>query len=90
MHIVGGYTVSLACSQFLVVFLKGCSDEKDDLFDPSFFVAIGRDRAIPRRIRFAPPSEMFTLCHYTVSRVKKLPITGSLEMFVSWIMFWST
>ena len=52
-------------------------------------INLGRDRAVPRRIRFAPPTEIFTLCHYTVSRVKKLPITGSFEMFVSSTRYWS-
>jgi len=42
----------------------------------------GRDRAVPRRVRFSPPLQMITLCHYTVCRTNTLPITGSFEMFV--------
>lgn len=37
-------------------------------------------RATPRRVRFIPPTEMFILCHYTVSSLKELPIKGSYEM----------
>ncbi|OWF38566.1 AP-5 complex subunit mu-1 [Mizuhopecten yessoensis] len=37
-------------------------------------------RATPRRVRFIPPTEMFILCHYTVSCLKEVPIKGSYEM----------
>ncbi|KAL3872736.1 hypothetical protein ACJMK2_035940 [Sinanodonta woodiana] len=42
----------------------------------------GQVRANPRRVRFSPPNEMVTLCHYTASRIQGIPITGSFEMFV--------
>lgn len=41
----------------------------------------GRERAIPRRIRFTPPTELLTLCHYTVAPTRKPPITGCFELF---------
>ncbi|KAK7104221.1 AP-5 complex subunit mu-1-like [Littorina saxatilis] len=34
----------------------------------------------PRRIRFSPPSENFTLCHYSASHLQELPIFGSYTM----------
>ncbi|KAL4237972.1 adaptor complexes medium subunit [Mactra antiquata] len=42
----------------------------------------GTDRVTSRRVRFTPPLEMITLCHYTVNPTKVPPITGSFEMFV--------
>ncbi|XP_071162634.1 AP-5 complex subunit mu-1-like [Mytilus edulis] len=33
-----------------------------------------------RRIRFTPPLEMFTVCHYTVPRLQQLPVSGCYEM----------
>ena len=39
----------------------------------------------PRRIRFSPPAETFTLCHYSASRLQELPIFGSFTMKVSHI-----
>jgi hypothetical protein len=38
-----------------------------------------------RRIRFTPPIEMFTVCHYTAPTLKQLPVTGRYEMKVSFI-----
>lgn len=35
---------------------------------------------VPRRIRFSPPTELFTLCHYSASRLQELPIFGSFTM----------
>ncbi|KAL5008089.1 hypothetical protein ScPMuIL_013670 [Solemya velum] len=37
-------------------------------------------RPSPRRLRFTPPAEYFTLCHYTVSSLKDLPVRGSYEV----------
>lgn len=37
-------------------------------------------RVAPRRIRFCPPTENFTLCHYTVSKLTELPIFGVYHM----------
>ncbi|KAK0046910.1 AP-5 complex subunit mu-1 [Biomphalaria pfeifferi] len=34
----------------------------------------------PRRIRFSPPVESFTLCHYTVKRLLELPVFGVYHM----------
>ncbi|XP_052769862.1 AP-5 complex subunit mu-1-like [Mya arenaria] len=48
----------------------------------AYILEEGRDRAIPRRLRFTPPLEMFTLCHYTAEKPSRPPITGSFEMFV--------
>ncbi|KAH3711703.1 AP-5 complex subunit mu-1-like isoform X4 [Dreissena polymorpha] len=42
----------------------------------------GRDRAMPRRLRFSPPLEMFMLCHYMVNKPTTPPITGCFELFV--------
>ncbi|XP_059178156.1 AP-5 complex subunit mu-1-like isoform X2 [Physella acuta] len=33
-------------------------------------------RTTPRRIKFSPPVEQFTLCHYTVRRLVELPVFG--------------
>lgn len=41
----------------------------------------GNERAMPRRVRFTPPLEMITLCHYTVNPTRTPPITGSFELF---------
>lgn len=41
----------------------------------------GKERAIPRRVRFTPPLEMLTLCHYSVNPTRVPPITGSFELF---------
>ncbi|KAH9509247.1 AP-5 complex subunit mu-1 [Bulinus truncatus] len=37
-------------------------------------------RMAPRRIRFSPPMESFTLCHYTVKRLLELPVFGVYHM----------
>ncbi|XP_076464112.1 AP-5 complex subunit mu-1-like [Babylonia areolata] len=34
----------------------------------------------PRRIRFSPPTENFTLCHYSARQLQELPIFGSFTM----------
>ncbi|XP_025105765.1 LOW QUALITY PROTEIN: AP-5 complex subunit mu-1-like [Pomacea canaliculata] len=34
----------------------------------------------PRRIRFSPPAETFTLCHYSARRLQELPLFGSYNM----------
>jgi len=49
---------------------------------PWFAHASGHERAMSRRLRFTPPLEMFTLCHYTTQKHFLPPITGSFEMFV--------
>lgn len=36
-----------------------------------------------RRMRFTPPLEMFTVCHYTVPSLKQLPVSGRFEMKIS-------
>lgn len=36
-----------------------------------------------RRIRFTPPLEMFTVCHYTAPTLKQLPVAGRYEMKIS-------
>ncbi|XP_041354497.1 AP-5 complex subunit mu-1-like [Gigantopelta aegis] len=41
---------------------------------------VSRDSVPSRRIRFTPPAEMFTLCHYTASRLQELPIFGVYQM----------
>ncbi|XP_048731973.1 AP-5 complex subunit mu-1-like isoform X2 [Ostrea edulis] len=40
----------------------------------------GETKAAPRRIRFTPPTEMFTLCHYTAADIKELPIKAVYDM----------
>lgn len=40
----------------------------------------GETKAAPRRIRFTPPTEMFTLCHYTASGLKGPPIKAMYDM----------
>lgn len=40
----------------------------------------------PRRLRFSPPAENFTLCHYSASRLQELPIFGSFTMKVKKII----
>ncbi|XP_061173880.1 AP-5 complex subunit mu-1-like [Saccostrea echinata] len=40
----------------------------------------GETKALPRRIRFTPPTEMFTLCHYTAAGLKELPIKAVYDM----------
>ncbi|ESO85506.1 hypothetical protein LOTGIDRAFT_154993 [Lottia gigantea] len=37
-------------------------------------------RPLPRRIRFLPPYDVFTLCQYTVTHVQELPIFGVYKM----------
>ncbi|XP_050405806.1 AP-5 complex subunit mu-1 [Patella vulgata] len=37
-------------------------------------------RPTPRRVRFIPPSDSFTLCHYTVCSIQELPIFGVYHM----------
>lgn len=39
----------------------------------------------PRRIRFSPPAETFTLCHYSARRLQELPLFGSYNMKV-WLL----
>lgn len=34
----------------------------------------------PRRMRFSPPADTFTLCHYSAHRLQELPIFGSFTM----------
>lgn len=43
----------------------------------------GETKAAPRRIRFTPPTEMFTLCHYTASGLKGPPIKAVYDMKVT-------
>lgn len=43
----------------------------------------GETKAAPRRIRFTPPTEMFTLCHYTASGLKGPPIKAMYDMKVT-------
>lgn len=43
---------------------------------------LGETRASPRRIRFTPPTEMFTLCHYTAQGPRELPIKAVYDMKV--------
>ncbi|CAL1547985.1 unnamed protein product [Lymnaea stagnalis] len=37
-------------------------------------------RLAPRRIRFSPPAENFTICHYTVKKLLELPVFGVYQM----------
>lgn len=37
-------------------------------------------RMAPRRIRFSPPAENFTVCHYTVKKLLELPVFGVYQM----------
>lgn len=47
----------------------------------AYILEEGKDRAIPRRVRFTPPLEIITLCHYRVNPTRQPPITGSFELF---------
>ena len=51
------------------------------------YVIVGSADTRPnsRRIRFTPPLEMFTVCHYTAPTLKQLPVAGRYEMKVSFI-----
>ncbi|XP_033109120.1 AP-5 complex subunit mu-1-like isoform X2 [Anneissia japonica] len=40
----------------------------------------GSTAPVMRKIRFTPPPEMFTLCHYTSSSIPELPIQASYQM----------
>lgn len=47
----------------------------------------GETKAAPRRIRFTPPTEMFTLCHYTASGLKGPPIKAVYDMKVTLFIY---
>ncbi|XP_045161059.2 AP-5 complex subunit mu-1-like isoform X2 [Mercenaria mercenaria] len=47
----------------------------------AYILEEGKERAIPRRVRFTPPLEKITLCHYKVNPTRQPPITGSFELF---------
>ena len=49
---------------------------------------LGETRASPRRIRFTPPTEMFTLCHYTAQGPRELPIKAVYDMKVYTLTLW--